>query len=204
MSISREKKPNDYIDTPNGRQEVHIPNNKKFNGTTIERDLIQEIAIFMCEIGITDNPGLRFFKNDLGIFEGFYSSRMRDPSFSMVKEQYGSELYLMALGSHALGAGIYIALCQSKNHKPLEEFQEDELLEMAYKMHENDVYELALQEIGFAIDSNNKKCLDAVVRVGVTKYIESCGDTSLDAENIKILMKVLYNAGITVVLGVNY
>ena len=201
MGLFKKKKKNDYIDTPNGKKEIYIPEDKKFNGSSVERDVIQEVAIFMNQIGITKNPGLKFFRNDQGIFEGIYTGRINDPSFSMIKQTYGPDMYLMLLGSHALGAGIYVALCQSKYKKPVEEFQEREMFEMASNMHETDVYELALKTIGFAPDSGNKKCLDGIVQTGVFTYKMSCGEAAFDDNNIKILMQVLYNAGITVVLG---
>lgn len=177
-----------------------IPSEKQFTGGNIQRDVTQDVAICMNELKITTMPILKFFHNDNGIFEGFYQSHINDPQFEMIKTQYGEGMYLSLLGCHALGAGAYITLSQAKFKKPVDEWSMEEAIQVDAAFRETDPYELAIKSLGYAIDGNNKNCLDHIVQVGVASYSAAAGTNKMNRNNLKDFMQVMYNAGITLVM----
>lgn len=191
------------IDYINNVYDSDIPEEKRFTGTSLERELIQAVAICMNQLKITSMPVLQTFKNDNGIFEGIYRSHMNDPQVEILHKQYGDDFYFNLLGYHALGSGAYVTLCQSKYHKSVDEFSRPEFIEISNAFRQTDPYELALKTLGFNLDSENKKCLDHIVWVGMSAYRYNTGSRAFDKDLLRSYMQVMYNAGITVVLGDN-
>ena len=165
-----------------------------------ERDLIQEVALTMFQMKITKQPALNFFNNDRGIFEGIFISHTTDPQMLMFARQ-DFNTYLTIMGCHALGTAAYVAICQGKYNKPLEEFSETEMREIAKTIHDTDAYEVALNALGFAPDGNNKKCLDRIVIVASTTAQKLAGSKIYDKSYQKVYMQVLYNAGVSLIYG---
>ena len=165
-----------------------------------ERDLIQEVALTMFQLKITKQPSLNFFHNDHGIFEGIFISHSTDPQMLAVARQ-DFTMYLMIMGCHALGTAAYVALCQDKYGKPLEEFGESEMLEIAKTIHDTDAYEVALNALGYKPDGNNKKCLDHIVVTANNAAQRLAGKNIHDKRYQKIYMQVCYNAGVTLLYG---
>lgn len=165
-----------------------------------ERDLIQEVALTMFQMKITKQPVLSFFHNDHGIFEGIFISHTTDPQMLMIAQQ-DFNTYMMVLGCHALGTAAYVAICQGKYKKPLEQFGETEMREIAKTIHDTDAYEVGLNSLGFAPDGNNKKCLDRIVVVANTTAQKLAGSKIHDKRYQKVYMQVLYNAGVTLIYG---
>ena len=165
-----------------------------------ERDLIQEVALTMFQMKITKQPGLNFFHNDHGIFEGIFISHTTDPQMLMIARQ-DFNTYMMVLGCHALGTAAYVATCQGKYKKPLEQFGETEMREIAKTIHDSDAYEVGLKALGFAPDGNNKKCLDRIVVVANTTAQKLAGSKIYDKRYQKVYMQVLYNAGVSLIYG---
>ena len=165
-----------------------------------ERDLIQEVALTMFQMKITKQPALSFFYNDHGIFEGIFISHTTDPQMLMIARQ-DFNTYMMVLGCHALGTAAYVATCQGKYKKPLEQFGETEMREIAKTIHDTDAYEVGLKALGFAPDGNNKKCLDRIVVVANTSAQKLAGSKIYDNRYQKVYMQVLYNAGVSLIYG---
>ena len=165
-----------------------------------ERDLIQEVALAMFQMKITKQPGLNFFHNDHGIFDGIFTSHTTDPHMLAIARQ-DFNTYMMVLGCHALGTAAYVATCQGKYKKPLEQFGETEMREIAKTIHDTDAYEVGLKALGFAPDGNNKKCLDRIVVVANTSAQKLAGSKIYDKRYQKVYMQVLYNAGVSLIYG---
>lgn len=165
-----------------------------------ERDLIQEVAITMFQLKITKQPVLNFFNNDHGIFEGIFISHTTDPEMLAIARQ-DFNTYLMILGCHALGTSAYVAICQRKYGKPLEEFGEVEMREIAQTIHDTDAYEVGLNALGYKPDGNNKKCLDHIVVTANAVAQKLAGNKMHDTRYQKVYMQVLYNAGVTLLYG---
>ena len=172
---------------------------KAYKGSDVERDVTQEVALCMNSLHITNMPVLKSFNNDRGIFEGFYISHIQDPRLESIKQTNGTDTYLRILACHALGAGAYVAVCQRKYQKPVEEFSVKEAMEINNDFHQTDPYELALTALRFDLNGTNKKCLDRVAVTGVEAYKSVAGSSVLDKDNLKSLMQVMFNAGVTLV-----
>ena len=176
-----------------------IPPEKQFTGSSVERNIIQNVAICMNSMHITKAPVLMFLNNDQEIFEGVYQSHINNPKIEIIKETYGEEMYLKVLACHAFGAGVYVTLCQETFKKPVEQFTPNEIMQISSAFHQTDPYELALKTLGFALDSNNKRCLDQIALVGVGSYKEATESKALNKDYLKSLMQVMFNAGVTLI-----
>lgn len=165
-----------------------------------ERTLIQEVALTMFNLKITKQPALSFFKDDMGIFDGVYVRHITAPQYVMMEKQEFNT-YLMVLGCHALGAAVHVALCQSRFDKPVEEFGKTELQLIELDFLNTDPYELAIKGLGYSLDGNNKRCLDHIVVTANTTAIKLVGNKMKEKEYQKAYMKVLYNAGVTLIYG---
>lgn len=177
--------------------ELNASSEKPFTGAEIERDVTQDVAICMNQLKVTSMPMLKFLRNDQGILEGLYLAYINDPQMEFIKQAEGADLYLLILACHALGAGAYVTLCQSKYKKHVNEFTIVELEEISNAFHETDPYELAITELGYAPDGNNKQCLDRIALVGVEAYKNSAGNKVLNKDCLRSLMQVMFNAGVT-------
>lgn len=164
--------------------------------SSFKRDLIQEVAVYMHKAGITDAPGLKFFNNDNGLFEAHFASTINDPGVRQIKKMM-PQMYLTVIGTHALGAAVHIASCQGKFKKPVEEFGEAEVKQIANDFAQTDAYELALKDLGIGLNSNNKKVVDGIVMTAQGAASLAAGDISNRTEYLKAYCEVLYNAGVT-------
>ena len=126
---------------------------------SFKRDLTQEVALYMQKAKITDAPILKFFYNDNGLFEANFLSIIDDPGILRIKRMM-PQMYLTVIGTHALGTAVHIAKSQIKFHKPVEEFGMAEYKQLVNDFRMTDAYELALNELGIALDSNNKKVIE--------------------------------------------
>jgi len=164
------------------------------------RYITQNVAICINQMHITEQPVLRFFKEGAdGIITGFIYSHLNDPQLLAIKEQ-NKEMYLWLLCSHALGCGGYVTLCQRTFGKSVSDFSHSEAEQIAFAFRKTDTYELFLNTIGFPLDGNNKKCVDQIIRVAINSAKDAVGDNLFQNEYLDAMMRVLFNAGITVVL----
>ena len=166
----------------------------------LERYLTQNVALCINKLKITEQPILRFFKEGAdGIIEGITIAHLYDPQLELIKMQ-DKRMYLILLGCHALGCGGYVTLCQSKLGKSVSDFSTSDSEAIAQDFRDTDPYELFLKTMGFAMDGNNKRCIDYIIQVAAKIATESVGDDIYSAENLRVFMRVLFNAAITVVM----
>lgn len=163
-----------------------------------ERDLIQEVALTMFRMNITKQPTLRFLNDDPGIFEDIFTIHQINSQVQMLAVQ-NPETYLMVLGCHALGTGVYTVISQLKYNKPVREFGETEINEIEETLCRTDAYEVAINALGFSPTGNNKKCLDAIVVNANAAARRLAGRKMFDVPYQKAYMKVLFNAGVTII-----
>ena len=176
-----------------GRQLVQMDNN-------LFREITQTVAVVMYKMGVVKQPGLQFFKNDSGIFEGIFVQHTTDSQMLAFKK-ISEDIYMTVCGSHAFGAGVYVAAMQGKLNKPVEEFSLDNIRVIAATFSRTDAYELGLKTLNVSPDSQNKQALDQIIRYAKMTAKNTAGDNVLALPNLKAYMQVLYNAGITMVYG---
>lgn len=166
----------------------------------LNKELTQAAAIIIYQMHITKQPMLHFLKEDHGLRERVIHLHLDDPEVKAINVQYGSQTYLSLLGCHALGAGGYITMCQKKFGKNVSEFTSNEISQIEKAFQETDIYELFLDTMGFAHDGNNKHCMDAIVMSCVNTLTGKLGKKACDDNNVADFMRVLFNAGVTVVI----
>ena len=104
----------------------------------------------------------------------------------------------MLLSSHALGLGGYTTICQTYFGKKVAEWSLTEVNQINADIRSTDPYELLLNALEYTVDSENKACLDQIIQTAVIAFIDSATGEWENKENLKMLMKILYNAGIAV------
>jgi hypothetical protein len=177
-----------------GNQSVQM-NNDLF------RDITQTVAMVMYKMGVVKQPGLQYFKNDSGIFEEIFTQHMTNSQLLAYKK-ISADMYLTICGSHAFGTGVYVAAMQARLEKPVEEFAADNIRVIGGTLSRIDAYELGLQTLNVAPDSQNKKALDQIIAFAKMTAMNSAGKNVLDMPNMKAYMQVLYNAGVTMMYGI--
>ena len=158
----------------------------------------QEVASCMHSMEIIKTPVLEFTDGDKGLFDSFFELYANDAQVNEIKAVYGKDVYLMLLGSHALGLGAYTTICQTYFGKKIAEWSLTEVNQINADIRSTDPYELSLNALEYPMDSENKICLDQIIQVAAVTFIDTAEDEWEKEENLKAFMKVLYNAGIAV------
>lgn len=174
--------------------------NDFFELNEFSKDLIQCVALKMFEMKIIKAPALNFLKEDHGIFEGLFMSRMTDEQFISIKNQ-DFKTYLWLLGAHSVGTAAYTVMCTIKYNKGVIDFGIEELTHIANTLGEVDAYEAGLNALGFDLNGNNKKCIDHIITTAVSFTMNTVGKKLSDEKYLKVFMNVMYNVGVTLIYG---
>ena len=156
----------------------------------------QEVAVCMHSMEIIKTSVMEFVDGDKGLFDSFFNLYANDAQVNEIKAVYGKEVYLMLLGSHALGLGAYTTICQTYFGKQVAEWSLTEVNQINADIRTTDPYELALEALEYPMDSENKLCLDQIIEVAAVTFIDTAMEEWENKENLKAFMKVLYNAGV--------
>ena len=160
-------------------------------------DSEKEIALFMYNVGITKEPVLHSFEDDGGIFERLFSQHLESPEVSALKK-ISKDVYLRVLGMHSFGAGAFVAAKQKDSGRSPSEFSAEETENIFSAFDSSDAYELALEKLGIALDSGNRKMLDRVIVIGIKELELIAKEKTFEPQNLKAFMRVLFNAGASV------
>lgn len=169
------------------------------DGDALFRDITQDVVTNMMSMRIIKTPELKFFFDDKGILEGLIQEHTTQEEVLDLKKQ-SDFTYMFVCGMHAFGAGAYVTIYQTKAQKPVSDFGQQELRKIALSFSMTDSYELALSAMGLDANSNNKKVFDKIIMDAIKLVMNSAGNNATSPDAIRQLMKVLYNAGITVVM----
>lgn len=162
-------------------------------------DCAKEIALFMFNVGMIKNPGFSLLKDDRGITERLAEDHIKDPAVLELKN-ISDEVYLRVTGMHAFGAGVCFAAKQEDFGHGAEEFTEDEIESVFLDFNRKDAYELALEKLGIPLESGNRKMLDRVIVIGIKEAKLVFGDKASEPQNIPEFIKVLFNAGMNILI----
>ena len=172
-----------------------------FLKSPIEKEVTKQVSGLMSKAGLIRMPVIMFLKNDHGIFEDIYKAYMADPEMELVKKTRGEYMYLMVLAGHSFGFGVYTAQCQAIKRKRVSQFTDKEVEELEKKLLATDPYGYILQTLGIPLDSDNKRACDTLLGLGVGSYKKAAGSGRLEHSNLKYLMRVMYNAGYSFIMG---
>ena len=142
---------------------------------------------------------LKVFTNDQNLFNALYVSRTTLSKYVDMKDR-SFDTYMIVIGAHSFGMGAYVAYCQGKYKKPVDQFSTDEVREVVTEIGKMDVYELALNTLHIPVDSMNKQCLDNIIMTAKNVALEKAGSKIKQKEYLEKYMHTLYNAGITLVM----
>jgi hypothetical protein len=163
------------------------------------RDIAQAVVDEMIEHGVIKIPELTYLYNEAGVLDRMFRQNSKDPNILALKDK-PDDLYLIIIGMHAFGAGIYATCMQNEFKHFADEFTPDDIDKIFTAFHEVDAYQLGLEQMKIPLDSNNKKILDAVILAGMRAAKASAGDALYEPKNIHTYMQVLFNAGNTLVM----
>lgn len=171
----------------------------EMNLKTLEERLVSVVTLKLENIGFINGPFLNYLLEDQGIFEEVYLAHMIDPEVSNVRFEYDDFRYYSLLACHALGAGIFVTLNQPVFRKAVADWNQVETQKVKHALSTNDPYELAIKSLRIEFDSSEKKHLDEVCLAAVKTYIKVVEDEGSYRENLKVLMRVMYDAGVTII-----
>ena len=174
-------------------------NDKNVDSGELFRDITQDVVMSMMSMHVIKSPELKFFYDDKGILEGLVQEHTTNREILAVKQSSDFN-YMFVCGMHAFGAGAYTTIFQTKVKKPITEFGQKELMDIASAFSQVDAYELALSAMGLNANSNNKKVFDAIIMAAIKSATNHAGKDATHPDTIKQLMQVLFNAGISVVM----
>ena len=172
---------------------------KTIDDGVLYRNITQDVVMNMMSMHVIKSPELKFFMDDKGLLDGLVQEHITEKKILDLKKQ-DDFTYMFVCGMHALGAGIYVTLFQTKVKKPINEFGQKEMMEIALNFSNTDAYELALSTMGLNTNSNNKRVFDQIIITAIKSAMNCVGNDATSPETIRQLMRVLYNAGITVVM----
>ena len=159
--------------------------------------ITQNVLMSMLMMRVIPTPELKSFADDKGILNNFVTQHTTDREILNLKKD-SKFTYMFVCGMHAFGAGIYAAFYQTKLKKALNDFTAEEIEAVEKDLFGADAYELGLSAMGLDVNSNNKKVFDQIIMTAIKSAMNCAGEEAAEAEGMKELMKVLYNAGITV------
>ena len=159
--------------------------------------ITQNVLMSMLMMRVIPTPELKSFADDKGILNNFVTQHTTDREILNLKKD-SKFTYMFVCGMHAFGAGIYAAFYQTKLKKALNDFTAEEIEAVEKDLFGTDAYELGLSAMGLDVNSNNKKVFDQIIMTAIKSAMNCAGEEATEAEGMKELMKVLYNAGITV------
>ncbi len=170
--------------------------------TVIEytRYITETVALSAYEMKMTQQPSLRYFISGAEPFLNNLANLHYSENQKAAMLEFDKLTYLGALCFDALGAGGYIALCQSKYNKPVQEFSDNEIAEIKKEFKEKSPYELFLNKMGIIDNSGNKKCLERIIANAVRLSNNIVGDDILKKDYLDALLTVMFNVGVTVVM----
>ena len=163
------------------------------------RDIAQAVTAEMIKYNVIKKPELTYLYNEPGILDRLFRQRIADPEIIELKQK-PNDLYLIIIGMHAFGAGIFATCMQNEFKHFADEFTSDDIEKIFSAFHEDDAYKLGLERLKIPLDSNNKRVLDAVILAGMRAAKASAGSGVFESKNIHTYMQVLFNAGNTVVM----
>ena len=168
-----------------------------FNVNQLYMTIAQNVVMSMLMMRVIPAPELKSFADDKGILENFVKQHTTDREILNLKKD-SKFTYMYVCGMHAFGAGIYAAFYQTKLKKALNDFTAEEIATVENDLYGTDAYELGLSGMGLDANSNNKKVFDQIIMTAIKSAMQCAGEETAEPEGMKELMKVLYNAGITV------
>lgn len=163
------------------------------------RDIAQAVVDEMIKHGVIKIPELTYLYNEAGVLDRMFRQNSKDPNILALKDK-PNDLYLIIIGMHAFGAGIYATCMQNEFNHFADEFTHEDIDKIFTAFHLVDAYQLSLDQMKIPLDSNNKKILDAVILAGMRAAKASAGDALYEPKNIHTYMQVLFNAGNTLVM----
>ena len=172
--------------------------NSEYNNE-LYRKITVDVVSEMLSMHVISTPALKTLLDDKGILEHLIHVHTTDKDVLALKEE-DIFTYLFVCGMHAFGAGVYVTLFQGRAGKPVNEFDAEDLKMIALSFSNTDIYDLALSSMGLDSNSNNKKVFDQIIITAVRTAMIMELNESTKPDNVRQLMKVLYNAGTTVVM----
>lgn len=184
------------------KDEPKIQNNTN-NSSDIKKNLYievtQKVALKMFNSGITERPELSHFVDDKGILKELSVIHTTDQNV-LALQRMPDDVYLKVVAMHAFGAGVYTTYKQLDFKHSVSEFTDAEVKSIFRDFQNNDPYDLALNKLKIPATSKNKLVLDQLILTGVNAAKETAGSAIMEPENIKAMMQVMFNAGISMIM----
>ncbi len=172
------------------------PARKECSADDLEWKVTRVLATELMKAEAVRQPMLWRFEDDQGVFNNAFNTEISDLVLVKMKVE-DPKSYLKLLLNHALGLGIYVALCQHRFKKLVQEWGQEELQMVAGCVRESDIYDLAVNALGYRRDDGKETRLQNLCRIAQVTAEDAVGENLFEEQHLKSVMQALYSAGIT-------
>ena len=160
--------------------------------------IAKSVADALVGIHMIDDPSTMLsVEEDGGVFDKVFGQHITEKKFTAMKN-LSPDTYMQVSEMHILGCGMHVYLLQDEFKKSVSGFTLADVGAAARKWEGTDSFYCGMSAFGFSMESALKKDLDKVFTCGLQAYKAAVGGDWEKTENLRALMKVMYNAGFTV------
>ncbi len=171
---------------------------------SVNQDLFNKVAEavvgFMFDRGMITKPCLLNLRNDQGIFL-FLCDGMYHGVQTIRNNEIPPYMIFFVGGSKAFSAGVYVTSKQAEFGHAVDQFTDDEIRQVNDAFYDEDLYELGLKTLGISKDSAGDDTLKYLILTAFEAAEAEVGSEMFNEKNFRTCMKVLYNAGVTLLMN---
>ena len=173
-------------------------------GNSMNQDLFNKVAEsvvgFMFDRRMIETPFLLNLRNDHGLFLFLFDSMNRNLNSPRTKD-IPAYILFQAAGMQSFAAGVYVTGKQADFNHPVDAFTDDEVQRITDDFYDNDIYELGLNTLGIQKGSSHDEILNMLIITAFQTAEAEVGSDVFKEQNFKACMKVLFNAGVTLLMN---
>ncbi len=155
------------------------------------------VAMDIYYMGVTKYPSLQHIDKGIDDIKNNIKTLHHPQRVIDAMKECDKDSFLNIVGSEALGAGAYLAICQKRFNKPIEQFSEKETAQVLQEFKKTNPYRLFLKSSGIENDKTQTSQLDRIIKNATRTSSQLLGDKVLKDEYQNIFLDTFFNAGIT-------
>ncbi len=157
----------------------------------------ESVAMDIYYMGVTKYPSLQHIDKGIDYIKSNIKTLHHPQKVIDAMKECDKDSYLNIVGSEALGAGAYLAICQKRFNKPIEQFDEKETAQILQEFKTTNPYRLFLKSSGIENDKGQTSQLERLVKNATRTSTQLLGDDVLKDDYQNIFLNTFFNAGIT-------
>ncbi len=155
------------------------------------------VAMDIYYMGVTKYPSLQHVDNGIDDIKNNIKTLHLPQRVIDAMKECDKDSYLNIVGSEALGTGAYLAICQKRFNKPIEQFNEKESSLVLQEFKKMNPYRLFLKTSGIENDKAQTSQLDRIIKNAIRTSTQLLGNKVLKDDYQNIFLDTFFNAGFT-------